>query len=174
MTLFLVRHGRPVVDPATPAASWELDPAGFDDVWALRDRLPQGAVWFTSPQPKAVETCQLLTDDEVGIVDGLREHQRGAAWVDDLPAAVRRAFAEPDVPAVPGWEPLAVLRVRVVTAVQSIRHVHADRDVVLVGHATAWTVVAAALTGAEPDLDRWADLGMPDLLTLSEPLLSAG
>ncbi len=57
---------------------------------------------------------------------------------------------------------------------QSIRVVHPDQDVVLVGHGTAWTVVAAALTGAEPDLDRWARLGMPDVLTLSEPLLSAG
>ncbi len=55
VTLFLVRHERPVIDPTTPAASWPLDPAGFDDVWALRDRLPQGAVWFTSPEPKALE-----------------------------------------------------------------------------------------------------------------------
>ncbi len=43
MTWFLVRHGRPLVVPGVPASQWELDPAAFDDVWALRDRLPQGA-----------------------------------------------------------------------------------------------------------------------------------
>lgn len=173
MTLFLVRHGRPLVDPTTPAASWELDPAGFDDVWALRDRVPQAAVWFTAPTPAAVETCQLLTEGEVGIVEGLRGHQRGAAWVADLPEAVRRAFRAPDVPAVEGWEPLSALRERVLGAVGSIREVHGDRDLVLVGHGTAWILVAAALSGVEPDPERWARLGMPDLITLPEPLLSA-
>lgn len=33
MTLFLVRHGRPLVVPGVPAAEWELDPAAYD-VWA--------------------------------------------------------------------------------------------------------------------------------------------
>ncbi|WP_182526205.1 histidine phosphatase family protein [Nocardioides dongkuii] len=174
MTLFLVRHGRPLVVPGEPAATWELDPAGFDEIWALRDRLPQGAAWFSSPEPKAVATCQLLTEGEVGVVDGLREQERGSAWVDDFEGAVRRAFAEPDVPAHPGWEPLARTRERVLRAVGSVRHVHAGEDVVLVGHGTAWTLVEAALTGAQPDPDRWARLGMPAVVALPEPLLSSG
>jgi hypothetical protein len=32
--LHLVRHGRPLVDPSRPARAWELDPSGYDDVWA--------------------------------------------------------------------------------------------------------------------------------------------
>ena len=42
MTLFLVRHGRPTIDRAVPAHEWELDPAAYDDIWALRSsgRLP--------------------------------------------------------------------------------------------------------------------------------------
>ena len=43
MTLHLVRHGRPLRDPGRPASAWELDPAAYDDVWALRDRLPRQA-----------------------------------------------------------------------------------------------------------------------------------
>ena len=43
---------------------------------------------------------------------------------------------------------------------------HEGQDLVLVGHGTAWTVLVAALTGAEPDLERWAALRMPDLWTL--------
>ena len=173
MTLFLVRHGRPLVVPGTPAERWELDPAGFDDVWALRDRLPQGAAWYTSPEPKAVGTCQLLTEGEVGVVEGLREQRRGPAWVEDFEATVRRAFAAPEDSAHEGWEPLARTQRRVLEAVGSIRHVHAGEDVVLVGHGTAWTLVAAALRGAEPDLAEWARLGMPDVITLEQPLGSA-
>jgi broad specificity phosphatase PhoE len=164
VTLHLVRHGRPVVDRRQPAATWSLDPAAYDDVWALRDRLPQGGAWFTSPEPKAVETVQLLTDGPVGIVDGLREQVRAAGWVDDLAGAVRRAFAHPDQPAEPGWEPLAVCRDRLVAAVRPILAAHAGEDVVMVGHGTAWTLLAAELTGEPPDLERWAALGMPDVI----------
>ena len=72
MTLFLVRHGAPLVDPSVPPARWELDPAGYDDVWALRSsgRLPSRAVWFSSPEPKALATAELLTDGEVGARTG--------------------------------------------------------------------------------------------------------
>jgi hypothetical protein len=35
---------------------------------------------------------------------------------------------------------------------------------VLVGHGTAWTLVAADLTGQPPDLERWTSLAMPDVI----------
>ncbi len=166
MTLHLVRHGRPLIDPDRPAAEWELDPAGFDDVWALRDRLPSRAAWFSSPETKAQETAQLLTDSDVGIVQDLREHERAAGLLDDFQDRVRAAFAEPDQPAAPGWEPLATTRARVLPAVRRILDVHGDDDVVLVGHGTAWTLVVADLTGREPDLVRWRSLGTPDVITV--------
>jgi hypothetical protein len=37
---------------------------------------------------------------------------------------------------------------------------------VLVGHGTAWTVLVAELTGAEPDLARWRAMAMPDLIVV--------
>lgn len=167
MTLFLVRHGRPLVDRARPAHTWELDPAAYDEVWTLRasGALPARAVWFTSPEPKAVGTAQLLTDGEVGVLDGLREQVRDTAqWLEDFDDAVQRAFADPDAPAAEGWEPLRTCRERVVRTVRGVLAAHDDVDVVLVGHGTAWTLVAAELTGTEPDLDRWRALGMPGLL----------
>ena len=166
MTLHLVRHGRPAIAPGVPAATWDLDPASYDDVWALRDRLPPRAAWFTSPEPKAVQTAQLLTDGDVGVLPDLREHERSGEWVEDFPGAVRRAFEHPDRPALDGWEPLDACRERVVSAVRRVLEVHAGEDVVLVGHGTAWTLVAADLTGQPPDLDRWAALAMPDLITV--------
>lgn len=170
MSLHLVRHGRPLVEPGVPAARWELDPAGFDAVWALREsgRLPRRAVWFCSPEPKAVATAQLLTEAEVGVVDDLREHERGAAWVEDFETVVARAFAEPELAAYEGWEPLARCRQRVAAAVARIADVHRGEEVVLVGHGTAWTLAAAALAGAEPDLGRWRALGFPDVVVVPD------
>ena len=172
MTLHLVRHGRPLVVPGVPAAAWDLDPAAYDDVWALRasGRLPSRAAWFSSAEPKAQQTAELLTDGGFGVLPDLGEQVRGGEWVEDLTGAVRRAFASPDEPAVPGWEPLAACRDRVVTAVRRVLEVHGDDDVVLVGHGTAWTLVVADLTGDEPDLDRWEGLAMPDLITVAGPL----
>jgi broad specificity phosphatase PhoE len=169
LSLFLVRHGRPVVDRLRPAHEWELDPAAYDDVWALRSsgRLPAHAVWFSSPEPKALSTAELLTDGDVGVVDGLREQLRDSnEWVEDFDDAVRRAFAVPDAVAVPGWEPLTVCRDRVVRAADGILAASSGSDVVLVGHGTAWTVLAAVLTRTEPDLERWRALAMPDVITL--------
>jgi broad specificity phosphatase PhoE len=167
--IHLVRHGLSLRVPGQPPHAWELDPAGFDDVWALREsgRLPRGAVWFSSPEPKATGTAQLLTDAEVGVVDGLREHVRDTAdWIEDFPAVVGRAFAQPDTPAYAGWEPLSACRARVTRAVAGILAAHPDDDVVLVGHGTAWTLLAAELTGRPPDLDRWRGLRMPDVIVL--------
>jgi broad specificity phosphatase PhoE len=165
VSLYLVRHGRPVVDPGRDASEWELDPAGFDDVWALREsgRLPSHGAWFTSPERKAVATAQLLTDADVAVVDGLREHVRHG-WQEDFHALVQQAFAEPDSAASEGWEPLATCRERVAAAVRGILVEHADEDVVLVGHGTAWTLVVAELTGAPPDLDRWRTMAFPDVI----------
>lgn len=172
--LHLVRHGLSAIDLDRPAHEWELDPAGFDDVWSLREsgRLPEpgAAVWFCSPEPKAIETAQLLTEGEVGVVDALREHERHSTdWIADFATVVRRAFEQPEQGAYPGWEPLATCRARIVAAVGGILDVHAGEEIVLVGHGTAWTVLVAALTGCEPDLDRWERLGMPDVIDVPLP-----
>ncbi|MBO0844140.1 MAG: histidine phosphatase family protein [Nocardioides sp.] len=164
MNLSLVRHGRPLVDRARPAHEWPLDPAYADDVRALRTRLPGHAAWYSSPEPKAIATARLLTDEPVEVVADLREHERHSTdWIADFEEVVRRAFEHPDFPAYDGWEPLAHTRRRVVQAVDRIRDAHQSRDVVLVGHGTAWTLLRAALAGGPPDLDAWAGLAMPDL-----------
>ena len=168
MTLHLVRHGRPAMVRGVPAAEWELDPAAYDDVWALRSsgRLPERAAWFCSAEPKAMQTAQLLTDAEVGVVPDLGEHVRSGEWIDDFAGTVRRAFEHPGLPAADGWEPLDACRARVVPAVRRVLDVHGVDDVVLVGHGTAWTLVVAELTGQPPDLERWSALAMPDLMTV--------
>jgi broad specificity phosphatase PhoE len=178
--LFLVRHGKPSVQPALPPEQWQLDPAGHASIQSLREsgRLPAYARWFSSPEPKALETARLLTDAEVTVVADLREHERGPTpWFDDLAewrALVRRVFAEPDRPAYPGWEPLRATRGRVVAAVRAILGAHPGEDVVLAGHGTAWTALKAELTGAPPDLDAWDALEMPDVWVLPSDLIRGG
>ena len=169
--LYLVRHGRPLIDRTRPAHEWELDPASAGDVRALRPRLPVHAAWFSSPEPKALATARLLTDEPVEVVDDLREHERHTSdWIEDFVPVVRRAFEHPDVPAYDGWAPLADTRARVVTAVEGILDQHPGRDVVLVGHGTAWTLVRSALSGEPPDPDWWAGLSMPDVIDLGDPV----
>ncbi|NYI76377.1 broad specificity phosphatase PhoE [Nocardioides panzhihuensis] len=128
----------------------------------MRDRLPAGATWYSSPEPKAQQTAQLLTDGDVGVVDALREQVRGAAWVEDFQATVERAFAEPSVPAYEGWEPLVTCRERVTKAVSGILSAHAGEDVVLVGHGTAWTSLRAR---SPASLLTWCDGGRSACLT---------
>ncbi len=166
--LFLVRHARPAVDVTTPASEWALDPRGLRDLaaLALSGRLPEGAVWFTSPEVKAVQTARGLVGRDVEVVAQLAEHRRGVRWFEDpaeFAATVRQALAEPDVAAVPEWETIAALEARLVPAVRRLLERHADRDLVLVGHGTAWTVLVAALTGRPPDIEAWESLRMPDV-----------
>ena len=159
-----------------PAHEWELDPAGFDDVWALREsgRLPERAVWFCSPEPKATATAQLLTETEVGVVDALREHVRESTdWIEDFTGTVG-VVPSPSrtCPAYDGWEPLAACRApRRPRPSGGSSTCTAGEDVVLVGHGTAWTVLVSALTGRPPDLDRWRALAMPDLIVVDDAAL---
>ncbi len=170
--LYLVRHGKPVIEPELPAARWQLDPTGLAAIDELRasGRLPRQARWYSSPEPKALGTARRLTDVQVTVVDDLREHERGPTpWFDDLDewrSVIRRVFSEPDAPAMPGWEPLTVTRNRVVPAVRQILADHPDEEVVLAGHGTAWTTLRAALTDTDADLDAWIALQMPDLWVL--------
>ena len=168
--LYLVRHGRPAIDRLQPAHEWQLDPAYVEDVRALRHRLPEHADWFSSPEPKAIGTARLLTDEPVEVVPELREHERRTTdWIEDFEPVVRRAFDRPDLSAYDGWEPLAHTRTRVVSAVAGILDQHPGRDVVLVGHGTAWTLLRSALSGEPPDPDWWARLAMPDVVHYPVP-----
>jgi broad specificity phosphatase PhoE len=170
--LHLVRHARPLVDPAAAPHTWDLDPAGLADLAALAvsGRLPTRAAWYSSPEPKAIGTARRLTDRPVTVVDALAEHHRGVHWFADpadFRAAVRRAVEAPDEPAVDEWEPLSATRDRLVPAVHRILEAPPGQEVVLVGHGTAWTLLVSELTGRPADLEAWAALRMPDVWTLT-------
>lgn len=169
MRLHLVRHGRPVVDPASPASQWPLAPGatGQVDALAASGVLPSEARWFSSAEPKAVQTARRLhPTGEVTAVADLAEARRGAGWLggENFERAVRRAFSAPELSASSGWEPLSATRGRVTSAARAaVREAAAARqDVVLVGHGTAWALLVAELTSGAPDVEAWWQLLMPD------------
>lgn len=167
--VYLVRHGRPLVDGDIPAAGWDLDPSAHAHVVSLREsgRIPTDAVWFTSPEPKARQTAALLTDGPVEVVDGLAEQLRlHPGLIDDVEAVRRRAFAHPERSVHPGWEPLDATRLRVRRAVRELLDAHPTEDLVLVGHGTAFALIASELTGRPPDPSLPDALDMPDVLVV--------
>ena len=165
--LHLVRHGRPLVDPAAPPRRWELDPAGIADIEALRAVLPvsaTGATWFSSDERKALATAQRLTDSDVRPLPALREAARNS-FIDDqarFADAVSRGLQHPATAALPGWEPLERTRQRIAGTVTDIVS-SSGGDVALVGHGTAWTLLIHHLLD-EPLPQRLPSITMPDLL----------
>jgi len=165
--LTLVRHGRPAVAPALPASEWKLAANAAAGIRALGPVGEAGAAWFSSPEPKALATAHLLAPGAVEVLVDLREAERPASWFDDAAeffAVVRRAFVRPHDQVLPGWEPLAATRHRVVAVVREL--LTAGRPLALVGHGTAWTLLVAELTGSEPDLDAWVSMPMPAVAEL--------
>src|SRR3546814_10974177 len=152
-TVFLVRYGLPLKGPGKRPAEGALDPAGVCAIWALREsgRLPARAAWVSSPEPKATETAQLLTDGGVGIVDELAEQRRETTdHIADFAATVRRAFAAPHEPAPQGWEPLKACRARVITPAPRIVQCHRTRDVRPAGPRPAVPHPRALTTARRP------------------------
>lgn len=172
VTVHLVRHGRPLVDPSRPPSTWGLDAEHLDGVRALRSSgaLPLGARWISSAEPKARETAALLTDAPVAVDDALAEQARPAGWLDDYAVRIHRSLVVQHAPAALGWETAASARGRVVGAVRGhVEHAARDgaADLVLVGHGTAWTLLVSAVTGRPVDLYAWERLQLPDTCALA-------
>ena len=137
--IHLVRHGRPLQNTKVAANRWPLDPSGHGEIAALRESetLPATGSWFSSPEPKALETAQMLTAAPVTVVSGLSEMARPAGWYEDFDSLVAQALATPDRPAAPGWETAASTLVRVARAVDRIAATHEREVLILAGHGTA-------------------------------------
>jgi broad specificity phosphatase PhoE len=170
--LHLVRHGQPEIRQQLPAHEWKLSPNARQQLLALRESgvVPADAAWFSSPEPKAMDTARFLGNGAITSVEGFREQVRSAIRLDnevELRSAVRRAFENPHLPALPGWEPLDRTRRRVIAAAHHVIETATPMaQVVACGHGTAWTVLVSELTGCAPDLEAWEGMLMPDHFAL--------
>ena len=174
--IHLVRHGRPLQNANIAANRWTLDPNGHGEIAALRESgtLPATGSWFSSPEPKALETARMLTGAPVTVVSGLSEMARPAGWYEDFDSLVAQALATPDRPAAPGWETAASTLRRIARAFDRIATTHEGEVLILAGHGTAWTLLVSALTGAAPDVMAWKRLLFPDhLMIVGSEVVSA-
>jgi len=142
--ILLVKHAMPVVDPATPPATWPLSVAGRRRVIALAASLGarQPTRVVASPERKAKETGEILAATLRAPLDehaALREHERpGLPHEREAGAFERRieeAFARP-----------------------------ADR-LAVVSHGTVIAGFVARVTGADA-LALWRSLALPSWVAL--------
>jgi broad specificity phosphatase PhoE len=171
--LHLVRHAHSAQDPTLPSWEWSLAEGAETGTERLRasGALPANALWVSSTETKALATARLLTAADLLQEDDLREARRDPAWLplEEFHRLVLRSFAEPDRSVREGWEPLSVTQARVVTSAHAAMGRSDGRDVVLVGHGTAWTMLVAALTEEPPDIEAWEAMRMPDHCALEWP-----
>ena len=175
--LILVRHARPEIDRAVPAAEWPLSTAGAASAAQLARRIAHDGVTrvFTSVEPKAVGTARALAavwEVAVEEVQGLHEHERPEAqWMsrEEFESRVRELFATP-AECVFGSESADAARRRFTAAVMRLLP-RTHGDIVVVSHGTVMTLFVAAVAGLEP-FAFWKSLGMPGAVALSLPELT--
>lgn len=164
--IVLVRHARPVIDPARPPGEWILDEDADIPVIRIAREMRGLAVdgIVSSPEPKAFATARILGGElglEVSEDDALRE-QGGdnIPWLDD--EAFRRTvgehFARPgDV--VFGSESSAAAVERFTAAIRRARALH-DFPV-LVTHGRVMCGFLGRVLGLDP-MGLWPTLRLPD------------
>lgn len=169
--IILVRHGKPLIDPARPAADWPLDTDAAGDVTRLAGSLAPSGVdaVVTSAERKAIGTGEIIAH-ALGVparVDArLGEQGDGTVpWIAEpaaFRAAVQRHFRMSG-DRVLGEESSGEAAIRFAGAVEAVRATY--RLPVLVTHGRVLSAYVARVTGQ----DAWAfwnDLRMPDAFLL--------
>ncbi|MBL8771782.1 MAG: histidine phosphatase family protein [Phenylobacterium sp.] len=166
--LILVRHGRPAIDPATPSTTWSLCPEGRAGCEKLADRILDYAptTIVSSPEPKALETAQVLAARAglpVEVDPGLHEHKRhhlSFGTEEAFRQRIAAVFAKPSEP-VGGQETAHEAAERLAAALAR----HQGAPLLAVTHGT----VLSMYLGEKLDCDAhdlWRSLHMPDAFVL--------
>ena len=161
MTLYLVRHAMPAVDPATDPATWPLGEPGLAAARALCKRLPPDALLLASDEPKAWQTLALGGERRVSRDRRLGEVRRVEEFSDDF-RTLRRRYVTGET--LPAFEPQPAVARRFAAAVADASRAAADGDVVLASHGMAMTVWLDDAIGLADPGEFWAGLRFPDLL----------
>ena len=171
-TLILVRHSLPEIQKDRPARAWKLSPEGRLRTRLLSERISAYPVdvLFSSLEPKAVETAQIIAaacDVELHVVEGLQEHDRSNVPFMSRPefeSAVREFFRQPDT-FVFGSETANQAYDRFSGVITSLLAVHKYQDVAIVAHGTVISLYVSRLTGASA-FGFWEKLGLPSFVVI--------
>jgi broad specificity phosphatase PhoE len=156
VTLILVRHALPVVDSATPPASWPLSCDGRSAARGLV--LPADAYLAASAEPKAYETLAHLgavaQDSRFGEI-----HRVGEPFDGNF-RELRLAYVEGADH--PQWEDRAEAVVRFDDAIAFHRERAGRRPLVVGTHGMVLTLWLTARIGLAAPGPFWSELRFPD------------
>lgn len=174
MSLILIKHAAPAIDPALPASRWRLSETGRRSCADLAPRLAALGVahLLSSDEPKARETAE-LTAAHLGVGwsvgAGLGEHRRDGvalfATGELFRDAVRRMLEEPDR-LVLGSETARQAGDRFEAAVEAVvaGWAHPGPPSV-VCHGTVISLLVERRTG-RPAFETWRELELPSITVL--------
>ena len=177
--LILIKHAPPQIEPGVPPHEWKLSAAGREKASALAERLRphRPSIVFTSDEPKAVETAEIVAK-ALGVlhevVPGLHEHDRSN--VPQMPtrefiSSVALFFKKP-TELVLGLETAEQARRRITVAMDRILADNETRDVAVVTHGTVLALYLAPLLDGDP-FDLWRRLGLPSYVVLDGERMEA-
>lgn len=166
--LILVKHSLPEIVETLPARAWRLSQEGRARAGRLAERIhsyqPEKIV--SSPEPKAVETAQIVATAcglELHLLDDLHEHDRSTVPFLSRPEfenGVQEFFNKPDA-LVFGRETANQAGERFSSAVTAVlAENQASSTIVIVSHGTVISLFLSRLTG-RPAYPIWSDLGLP-------------
>jgi broad specificity phosphatase PhoE len=172
-TLILVRHSLPKLNPSVPANEWSLSDEGRTRARTLGFRLAdyRPELIFTSPEPKAAETAEIV-GRELGlaalVLPGLHEHERGnIGWVsrEVLDAGVADFFRFPDRK-VFGGESADQAYARFSAVVEGVLPVPDIGTAAIVAHGTVICLYLSRVAQVDP-FPLWKRLGLPSFVVIA-------
>jgi broad specificity phosphatase PhoE len=173
--LILVRHSLPEINPTVTASQWQLSEEGRQRCKSLAAALApfEPDVFYTSTEPKAIETGQLVAsrlNRRVESADGLHEHVRtdvAFGSTERFEKAVGQFFAQP-AQLVFGSETADQAHQRFTEAIAAVLDRCPRKTVAIVTHGTVMTLYVSRALQLEP-FGFWKRLGMPAFVALSYP-----
>lgn len=162
--LILVRHAAPAATPDSAPETWPLSSAGLEAAAELGGRIPSGATWHASTEPKA-----WMTAVAAGRLDAVAQDARFneirrplEPWSDDFRAR-RRAYVEGvDHPA---WEPRSAVAARFDAGVDVHLAASGGAPVAIASHGmamTVWLVGRGLIDAGAAAGEFWDGLAFPD------------
>lgn len=175
--IVLIRHAAPTIVHSRASNGWGLSEEGRKAAAALAPKLLRFnfAEIFSSPEPKALQTAQIIADltgSPVLTDVRLREHERGAAKFvgkEVFEAQIARIFDMPDKIAY-GDESADAVHARFSAAIQDALARHSG-PVAAVTHGTAMTIYVSRLIGIAP-MPFWTKLGMPTAIVVENGVVA--
>lgn len=165
--LLLIKHARPLVDPAVPSHEWGLSHEGRLQCATLADRLRPHAptLIFSSDEPKAIETAELLSKHlnvPHQAAAGLHEHDRSNVAqmrTGEFISAMAHFFQHP-AQKVLGLESADRCATRFNNAVHALKDRYPTETLAVVTHGTVLALHLADLTDQDA-FQLWRRMQLP-------------